>query len=126
MSDVGWTLEDLLMAQQPVEMHALLECAGRETSSWGPGRMPPTTTLRYLLLGMDFAASAPRRWRTIRLRYQFPDLSQDDLATMLGVTTRTVRNHLRPVKLAEEDEFFNKDIMSDEPIRIIKVGENQE
>ena len=50
MSDVGWTLEDLLMAQQPVEMHALLECAGRETSSWGPGRMPPTTNLKIPII----------------------------------------------------------------------------
>lgn len=98
------------MAEKPVMLDNLLDCAEHERSSWGAGKMPPTTTLRYIILAMDFAAREPKRWRTYRARYAFPDLNQDELAVMLGVSQKTVSKHLRPARLAEVDEFFNKDL----------------
>ncbi len=123
MRDDLITIEDFLWAEQPIEMADLLDCAGRDPASWRAGDLPSTPTLRYLILGMDFASREPRRWRTWRARYQFPDLSQEDLAVMLGITKRTVIRHLQPVRLAEVDEFFNKDLMPPdaEPIKIIGV-----
>ena len=119
------TIEDYLMSEQPVELADLLDCAGQDVSSWRIGDLPATTTLRYLILGMDFAAREPKRWRTWRMRYMFPDLSQDELAVMLGVSRRTVINHLQPVRLAETDEFFCKSLMSDDDIAIINRGNHE-
>lgn len=116
------TIEDYLYAEQPVMLDNLLECAGQDRATWRIGDLPATTTLRYIILGMDWAAKEPKRWKTWRARYMFPDLSQEDLAVMLGISQQTVSNHLQPVRLAETDEFFNKSLMPEAPITIIDNG----
>ncbi len=103
-------VEDLLWQGRPVTLDDLMLCL--EWDCDGIYELS-TPTARYFLLALDFAAREPKRWKTIRRDYFFPDLSQQELAVMLETSQKTVSQHLQPVKLAETDEFFNKDLMSE-------------
>lgn len=54
-----------------------------------------------------FAASQPERWRVIRLAYACPELSQQEVARLCGVSQQSVSNYLQPVRLEGEPEFRN-------------------
>lgn len=50
----------------------------------------------------DYAAKYPRRWRTIREKFAHPELTQEEIARKLHISSRTVRNHLSTLKFREE------------------------
>ena len=49
----------------------------------------------------------PDRWRVIRLAYACPELSQQEVARLCGVSQQSVSNYLQPVRLEGEPEFRN-------------------
>ena len=59
-------------------------------------------TARRMIALADFSAGDPSRWRTIRARFFFEELSVNDLAEMLGISRRTVTRHLQPLHLSED------------------------
>ena len=63
-------------------------------------------TWRYATALCTFAAAQPERWRVLRLAYECPELSQEELAEVAGVSQPTVCRYLQPVRL-EVDESFN-------------------
>ena len=63
-------------------------------------------TWRYATALCTFAAAQPDRWRVIRLAYECPELSQEELAEVAGVSQPTVCRYLQPVRL-EVDKDFN-------------------
>ena len=63
-------------------------------------------TYRYAVALCTFAAAQPERWRVLRLAYECPELSQEELAEVAGVSQPTVCRYLQPVRL-EVDESFN-------------------
>ena len=63
-------------------------------------------TYRYAVALCTFAAAQPERWRVLRLAYECPELSQEELAEVAGVSQPTVCRYLQPVQL-EVDESFN-------------------
>lgn len=103
----GQSVEDLLWQGRAVTLDLLMDCLERDRDGIYELSTP---TARYFLLALDFAAREPKRWKTIRCRYFLPDLGQQELAVILDVSQQTVSLHLQPVRLAEVDEFFNKDL----------------
>lgn len=80
----------------------VLEAAKRERSDWYALRnYPGTDTLRNMLALADFAATEPRRWRIIRDRFIYPELTQSELSVVHGVSLPTLRKELAPVDLQE-------------------------
>ncbi len=63
-------------------------------------------TYRYAVALCTFAAAQPERWRVLRLAYECPELSQEELAEVAGVSQPTVCRYLQPVRL-EVDKDFN-------------------
>ena len=72
-----------------------------ETNGYNAANRRILTARRMVALA-DFSAGDPARWRTIRARFFFEDLSTNELATMLGVSRRTVLRHLQPVHISED------------------------
>ena len=78
----------------------VLEAAKRERSDWYDLRnYPGTDTLRNMLALADFAATEPRRWRIIRDRFIYPELTQSELSVVHGVSLPTRRTVVAPVDL---------------------------
>ena len=72
-----------------------------ETRGWEAANKRILTARRMIALA-DFSAGDPSRWRTIRARFFFEELSVNDLAEMLGISRRTVTRHLQPLHLSED------------------------
>ena len=88
---------------EPVELDR--ESPTGRTSQTGPTG-PTCRTFRYASALCTFAAAQPERWRVLRLAYECPELSQEELAEVAGVSQPTVCRYLQPVQL-EVDESFN-------------------
>lgn len=70
------------------------------------GESRTSRTYRYASALCTFAAAQPERWRVLRLAYECPELSQEELAEVAGVSQPTVCRYLQPVRL-ELDKDFN-------------------
>lgn len=87
----------------------VLEAAKRERSDWYDLRnYPGTDTLRNLLALADFAAAEPRRWRIVRDRFIYPELTQAELAAIHNVSVATLRKELAPVDLQEYLKYYEE------------------
>jgi hypothetical protein len=65
----------------------------------------PSLTYRRGRRLADFAAAAPVRWRVIRYAAMYPEARQPEIAAALGISARTVGEHLQPFRLDEADDF---------------------
>ena len=72
-----------------------------ETEGWEAVNRRILTARRMIALA-DFSAGDPSRWRTIRARFFFEELSVNELAEKLGISRRTVARHLQPVHISED------------------------
>ena len=72
-----------------------------ETNGWDAANRRILTARRMIALA-DFSAGDPSRWRTIRARFFFEELSVNELAEKLGISRRTVARHLQPVHISED------------------------
>jgi len=84
----------------------LLGDLSRERSNWIDVRhYPDTVTLRRMIRLADFAAQNPVRWQVIRLKHDFPEMTQTDIAKTLRISQTTVSEHLAPVDLSRPDDY---------------------
>ncbi len=121
MANGGFTVEDLIWSNESVTLDGLMDCLEHECDSIHD---MSTLVMSCFCLAMDWAASKEggARWKTIKERHQRPDLSQEELAVVLGISAATVSRHLQPVRLAETAEFFRKELMNEDAITIIDSG----
>ncbi len=78
----------------------------RERSTWTDIKhYPSTITLRRMIRLADFVAEDPKRWKTIRLHFERPELSQEDLAKVLRISQAKVSLYLQDINLATPDDY---------------------
>ncbi len=88
----------------------LLEEFSQNRSSWiDIRRYPDSITLRRMIRLADFAAANPVRWQVIRLKYTCPEMTQQEIALALGISQQLVSDHLRPINLAQPDDYPEDD-----------------
>lgn len=58
----------------------------------------------------SFAAECPLRWRALRLHHLETEITQAEIAKMLGISQATVSGHLQPIDLTEAADWPDDDI----------------
>ena len=58
---------------------------------------------QMMFAAMEWAIEYPERFKTIKMRSRYPELTYEEIARRRGVSRRTVINHLGPVNLKIRD-----------------------
>ena len=83
----------------------VLRKLGEDRSSWVDiQHYPDSLTERYMLRLGNFIAAKPERWEALTLRHYY-GRTQAEIAEILGVSRSLVAEYLKPVNLAEPDDY---------------------
>ncbi len=74
-----------------------------DISSWfSVDQYPDSLTCRNMVWLADFAAEKPEIWKTAKMAFYHPQLTQEELGKRLSVSSATIGNRLRDAKLMFE------------------------
>lgn len=96
-----------IIGDQVITLDQFVEELEQDHSTWAPGHLPDTLTLRRWFVSMDWASVNKERWKTWRMRYTF-GMSVSEIAILRGISESTVRKHLQPVYLGKIADIINK------------------
>lgn len=54
---------------------------------------------KMMFAAMEWAIEYPERFKTIKLRSRYPELTYEEIARRLNISSRTVIRHLEPINL---------------------------
>ena len=96
-----------IIGDQIITLDQFVEELEQDRSTWAPGHLPDTLTLRRWFVSMDWASINKERWKTWRMRYTL-GLSIQEIAVLRGISESTVKRHLQPVYLGKITDMINK------------------
>ena len=96
-----------IIGDQVITLDQFVEDLENDHSTWAPGHLPDTLTLRRWFVSMDWASVNKERWKTWRMRYTF-GMSVAEIAVLRGISESTVKRHLQPVCLGKIADIINK------------------